>query len=125
MRKVTTMNVTGAFDVERVGTVLVLNLRRGMQDLDLTELTTILERLRVSRGTDVIVDCHDIDFLRSLALGFFVTVSKRVKRGGGHMVFCNVSEKARQILRATKLDQVWHICDSRDAAMAATVCQKQ
>jgi anti-anti-sigma factor len=111
------MSFTNAFDIERIGSTLVLNLKKRMQEIEFADATMILESLRMSRGSNVIVDCHDVDFLRSLVLGFFVTLSKRVNRGGGQMVFCNVSPKARQILRATKLDRVWTICGSRDEAI--------
>ena len=66
---------------------------------------------------NIIVDCHDIDFLRSTALGFFVALSKKTTKNGGQMVFCNVSSKAAKIFRATKLDQIWKICGSRAEAI--------
>lgn len=115
------MRVARVFEVERLGRVIVLNLRRGVQEIEFDEpppdARDLLELVRKAEVDHVIVDCHDIDFLRSTALGFFVTVWKRVAARGGCMTFCHASAKAREILRATKLDRIWKICGSRAEAM--------
>ena len=115
------MDVARVFEVERLGRIIVLNLRRGLQEIEFDEpppdAREILDLLRKAEIDDVIVDCHDIDFLRSTALGFFVTVWKRVAGRDGQMAFCHASAKAKEILRATKLDRMWKICDTRSEAM--------
>ena len=73
------MNSSRVFEIERTGEVLILNLRKGIQDL--TDATEILEHVRIACINNVIVDCHDIDFLRSTGLGLFVTIANRLKRG--------------------------------------------
>jgi anti-anti-sigma factor len=117
----TKMNLARAFDIERVGEILVVNLRKGMREIEFDDPSPhardVFNLLRKEQVKNIIVDCHDIDFLRSTALGFFVTVWKRVAGRDGRMVFCNVSSKAREILRATKLDQIWMICGTRAEAM--------
>jgi anti-sigma B factor antagonist len=109
------------FEIEHVGRITVLNLRRGVEEIQFdkppADVAIVLDSIRRGRITDIVVDCHDVDFLRSTALGFFVTLWKRVENHGGRLVFCNVSEKARQILHATKLDHVWRVFDSRVAAV--------
>ena len=111
------MTKRGVFELERIGETLILNLRKGMQETDITEATEVLEYLKVACINDVVVDCHDLDFLRSTGLGFFVTIANRLKGSGGQLVFCNVSPKGRQVLHATRLDQVWAICETREAAL--------
>ncbi len=115
------MDLARIFEVERLGRIIVLNLRRGLQEIEFDEpppdAREVLDLLRKAEIDDVIVDCHDIDFLRSTALGFFVTVWKRVAGRDGQMAFCHASPKAQEILRATKLDRMWKICDSRAEAM--------
>ena len=76
-----------------------------------------MQLLHRSHIRNIVVDCHEVDFLRSTALGFFVTLWKRVASQGGQMVFCNVSSKARKILSATKLDRVWQVKGSRSEAL--------
>jgi len=115
------MVVQTVFEVERIGGVTVLNLRRGVAEIEFdqppADVAYVLELVRRPHVTNIVVDCHEIDFLRSTALGFFVTLWRRVQSHGGQVVFCNVSDKVLQILRATKLDHVWKIYDSRVAAV--------
>ena len=115
------MSRSRAFDLERKGETLILNLRKGMQDFDLQDETEILEHLRIACINDVIVDCHDIDFLRSTGLGLFVAIGNRLKSNGGKLVFCNVSTKGMEVLHATRLDRVWKICETREEAMEELV----
>jgi len=114
---------TALFEVERMGKTVVLNLRRGLQEIEFDEppqdAFAVLELVRLRKIENIIVDCHDIDFLRSTALGFFVTLSKRIGANGGRVTFCNVSSQATKILRATKLDKIWTICGTRAEALEA------
>jgi len=116
------MDVARLIDVEQLGKVLVLNLRRGVEEAEFNGpppgVGELMKLLRDEQIAYMIVDCHEIDFLRSTALGFFVTLWQRVKGRGGYMAFCNTSEKAREVLAVTKLDRIWRICDSRDDALA-------
>jgi anti-anti-sigma factor len=120
-REMTTMNVARIFEMERLPSAVVLNLRKGLEEIEFDQpppdVHAVLEIVRKSSVQRVVVDCHQIDFLRSTALGFFVTLWKRLAAHGGAMLFCNVSSNSRQILRATKLDRVWRICDSRAEAI--------
>jgi hypothetical protein len=42
-----------------------------------------------------------------------------VVSGNGKLVFCNVSEHEKEILKITMLDHLWPIYPSRDAALQA------
>ena len=111
------------FEVERMGKTVVLNLRRGVREIEFDkppkDAFEVLELIRLRTIENIVVDCHEVDFLRSTALGFFVTLSQRISRKNGKVAFCNVSPKTAKILRATKLDKIWTVCDSRTEAVAA------
>ena len=117
------MDIARIFDVEQVGTTVVLNLRRGLSEIEFDEappdVARLLELLRKEQVANIVVDCHEIDFLRSTAVGFFVILWQRIKGRGGLLVFCNVSAKAKDVLATTKLDRIWRVCGSRVDAMAA------
>jgi anti-anti-sigma factor len=121
------MDVGKIFEIERDGRVTILNLRRCVEEIEFDQppmdAEVLLERVRRGQMLRIIVDCHEIDFLRSTALGFFVTLWKRVQNRGGKVVFCNVTDKVRAILRATKLDSLWTIVATRADAAAALECQ--
>jgi anti-anti-sigma factor len=116
------MDVAKLFEIEHVDETLILNLRRGVESIEFADdppaVHELIELLRSHPVRYIVVDCHDIDFLRSTALGFFVTIWQRIKDRGGSMVFCNTSEKGRQVLAATKLALIWPVYDTRGDALA-------
>ena len=116
------MDIARIFDVEQIGTTVVLNLRRGLSEIEFDEappdVARLLELLRKEQVAHVVVDCHEIDFLRSTAVGFFVILWQRIKGRGGLLVFCNASAKAKDVLATTKLDRIWRVCGSRADALA-------
>jgi anti-anti-sigma factor len=115
------MNVATTFTLERLGTTAILNLKEGLRDAELedshVEVDQLFKLLGRAQVQNIIVDCHEIDFLRSMALGFFVRVWKRVQERDGTMTFCNASTKAREILKSTKLERIWTIYDTREDAI--------
>jgi anti-anti-sigma factor len=117
------MAVGKFFEVEKIGSIVVLNLRRSVEEIEFDtpppDVNALLKIAREANVNAVIVDCHEIDFLRSTALGFFVTLWKRVESHGGRMAFCNMPPRAKDILRATKLDRLWDIYPSREEAIEA------
>ena len=40
------------------------------------------------------------------------------------MAFCNISEDERDVLRITRLDTLWSICESRSDAMEAVLAEE-
>lgn len=112
-----------AFAIERQDGIVIV-----IPQVDLRELNyewiedgarAVLDLLDGSQIKDVILDFHKTDYYGSTALGFFLKLFKRVRKRGGHMVFCNVSEHEKEILQITGLDNLWPICSTRQAALAA------
>ena len=77
----------------------------------------ILSLLENAPAKNVVVDFHKIDYLGSTALSFFVKLWKRISKQNGLMALCNVSENEKEILKTTKLDNLWPVCGSREEAM--------
>ncbi len=78
------------------------------------EILLLLENAPVK---NVVVDFHKIDYLGSTALSFFVKLWKRVSKQNGIMALCNVSENEKEILKTTRLDNLWPVYRSREEAM--------
>ena len=77
----------------------------------------ILRLLEHAPTKNLVVDFHKIDYLGSTALSFFVKLWKRVSKQNGHLALCNVSENEKEILKTTRLDNLWPVCGSREEAM--------
>jgi anti-anti-sigma factor len=70
-------------------------------------------------GAKVLVDMSRIHYCGSAFLGLMLRVWKSVSPANGVLAFCNVSEDVAAVLRQTRLDTLWVVYASREAAYAA------
>lgn len=113
----------GIFEVEQEGDTIIVVPAVDLRELDYQRIeqgaATILDLLSGTAIQNVVLDFRKTDYYGSTALGFFLNLWKEVRRRNGRMVFCNVSDHEKEILRITTLDHSWPICSSRAEALAA------
>jgi anti-anti-sigma factor len=111
----------GIFEIEREGEtgifIPVANLRA-------LEHTAAHEQEELQAIDDpsiknLIIDCCRTDYFGSSALAVAVGLWKVIQTRGGRMALCNLSEQQREILNTTRLDKLWLLSDSREAALTA------
>ena len=68
------------------------------------------------RGS-IVVDLTDATFIDSTMLRVLLTVSKRLRPGGGELLVVCDEHNIRKIFEITLLDRVFTIFDTRDAAL--------
>ncbi|HEY8506416.1 MAG TPA: STAS domain-containing protein [Gemmataceae bacterium] len=111
------------FESERDGDVLLVTPTGDLHELDYPDVAAAAKDvLGLLKGGDVrhvILDFRETDYFGSTALGFFVQLWNRVRRRQGNMAFCNLSDAEKEILKVTKLDDLWPICPSREEALKA------
>lgn len=116
-------NMGGVFEFEQVGETLIVTPTTDLRELAYEQIETgateVLGLLNQASIKNVILDFRKTDCYGSTALGFFVRLWKRVRQRHGSLAFCNVSEHEKEILRVTKLNQLWPICSSREEALQA------
>ena len=64
----------------------------------------------------IVLDLSSVNFLDSTGLGAIVSSLKRLD-GDGIMVICNVGEMVMDVFRLTRMDRVFPIVQSVDAAL--------
>ena len=115
------MNNLGLFDVEEQNDVLIVAPTTNLSELLYAQLVSsgalVFDWLAKSPLNHVVLDLERCDYGGSSALGMFLKMWKWVSSRGGKMVLCNVSANEREVLQVMKLDQLWTICDSRQAAL--------
>ena len=79
----------------------------------------IFEWIRRERGTKVLVDMGKLQQCTSALLGVMVRVWKSVSPKGGVLAFCNVNEDVSEVLKQTRLDSLWTVYSTREAATSA------
>ncbi len=78
------------------------------------ELVRLVDEGRPS----IVVDLTDATFIDSTMLRVLLTVSKRLRPGGGELLVVCDDHNIRKIFEITLLDRVFTIFESRDAALA-------
>ncbi len=115
------MTALQVFETQQVGDTLVLSPRRNLSELQLNhfeqETAAVLDLVESTQARNIVLDLSDTTYYGSTALGFFVKLWTRIRKLHGHMAFCNVSENELEILRLTKLDSLWAICETREEAL--------
>lgn len=77
-----------------------------------------LNQIIDSGGENLIIDFTNIEFIDSSGFGALVTVHNHAKNVNANVMLCNISSETMELLKITKLDQVFHIYSSIDEAMA-------
>jgi anti-anti-sigma factor len=119
------MEINGTFRIEQVDDTIIVIPMMNLGEFEYARIDrdgrSVLDRLAAAHAKHVVVDCNQMEYYGSAALGFFVRVWKRLRMQGGHMAFCNVSPEERHILELTRLDTLWAICGSREEALEAVL----
>jgi len=79
----------------------------------------LIEALRNTTASAVVVDFAHVGYFGSLLLDTLCVVWKQVRERSGRMALCNLSEVATEILAKSKLNSLWPIYASRQAAIEA------
>jgi len=107
------------FDTEIQDHVLIVSPRLDADSPteDEAEKRRLLGQIEHARVKHVVFDFEKIELLDSALLQVMARIWKRIRAGGGQMAVYNVSDLDVEILRVTKLDTIWPICDSRQEAL--------
>lgn len=115
-------SASGVFEVERLGDTVVLTPTEDMGELHSEAIAQGLQAVRGElKGTEfqnVVLDFHRTDYFGSTVIGEFVRLWREVDSRDGQMAFCGLSPHEREILKVSRLDDRWLICESRDEAIS-------
>jgi anti-anti-sigma factor len=115
------VTATGIFEIELVGDALVITPTTNIGELAFQEIESatgwVLDALNESGAPNIVIDLRGTDYFGTTAISFFLKLWKRVRGRKGRMVFCNVSEHEKELLKLTKLESLWAIARSREEAL--------
>jgi len=66
-----------------------------------------------------VIDFTRTGYIDSSGLGVLVSLSKKIREQGGDLRLAGLNEDLQTLFELTKLDTLFNIADSRDAALAA------
>lgn len=67
----------------------------------------------------LLISFASVDHLSSAALGTLITINNRVKNKKGQLRLANIDSQIYEVFKITKLDKLFQIHDTTDAAMAS------
>ncbi|MFC1574951.1 STAS domain-containing protein [Gemmatimonadota bacterium] len=105
------------FQVEKVNDVFVVDVEGQLIVGNRQELKQkVLEELEKGERKFV-VDFEKTGYIDSSGLGVLVSLSKKIREKGGDLRLANLNEDLRTLFELTKLDTLFQIADSREAAL--------
>jgi anti-sigma B factor antagonist len=91
-------------------------------DIDLSRSPTLRSTLRDAQAKKpgrLVVDLSAVDYMDSSGVATLVEALQIARRNNTKMVLCGMKDRVRSIFEIARLDTVFTIADSRDAALTA------
>ncbi len=90
-------------------------------DVDLEHSAAVRDMLleQVAKGRDLMVDLSAVDYIDSSGIASLIEALQSAKRNDTRLELVSVSDQAMRVLRLARLDKVFGIHESLDAALAA------
>ena len=101
----------GALDV----LVFSLNSSQFGRGADIAQATAFVQQRGGAKRC--VFDLSGVEKIEGAFFGELLKLMKIVKLTGGTLKLCGLSKPLRDVLRVTKMERVFELCDSRDAAL--------
>ena len=85
-------------------------------DIQLLE-NSLVPLIDQNPGIRMVLNFRKVEFLSSAVLGLLIRVSKKIYESNGQLKLCNINDKIFQIFKITRLDRIFDIFKTREAAV--------
>ena len=103
-----------------IGDVMVLNLSgKIMGGPDHDKFQTEIKTLIAGGHVDILLNMSRVNWVNSTGLGILVSAFHTLKKNGGQLKICEVSDRIDNILNVTQLKLVFETFDNCDEAVAS------
>ena len=66
---------------------------------------------------NLVLDLRAVDYLPSMALGKLVMLNRKAQAAGGRLVLCELTPAVDEVMRATRLSDLFLICQTEAEAL--------
>ena len=95
----------------------VLNLKgKIVGGPDASEFNNTIQQLIEGNKKNIVVDLGNLKYVNSTGIGIIIRGYTTVKNAGGNLKLANLNEKMKGLLSITKLNTIFDIYDTSDAA---------
>nr|MEE4268551.1 STAS domain-containing protein [Candidatus Krumholzibacteria bacterium] len=108
------------FKQNPVGEVMVLDLSgKIMGGPDHEKFQNEIKTLIAEGHVDILLNLEKVNWVNSTGLGILVSAFHTLKKNGGQLKICNVSDRIDNILNVTQLKLVFETFEGMDEALAS------
>ena len=106
-----------SFALEKQGEIVVVDVEGQLIVGNRQELKQkVLDELEAGERK-FLIDFANTGYIDSSGLGVLVSLSKKIREQGGELRLANLNEDLRTLFELTKLDTLFNIADTREAAL--------
>ena len=80
------------------------------------EINDVINRLIDEKKTKVVIDLKNVELMNSSGLGILIGAVTLLKNNNGGLRLIQIPDKVLALLKSTKLDTVFEICSTFEAA---------
>jgi anti-sigma B factor antagonist len=101
---------------EKKGIVILALAGKIMGGPEATEINDAINRLIDEKKTRIVIDLKNVELMNSSGLGILIGAVTLLKNNNGGLRLIQVPDKLLALLKSTKLNTVFDICESFEAA---------
>ncbi len=102
---------------EKLNDTVVCSLDGEVNINNSPELRKYFDTLVKRSEKKVVVDFARVPYIDSSGLATLIEMLQRLKRIGGELRFCTLAQKVQDVIEVTKLNRLFSIFDTREAAL--------
>ncbi len=106
-----------AIEKRKIEEILVLDIHNDLDVENAQAVRSAIEDSIRSQKYEVIINLADVPLVTSRGIGTLITSQTKLKKYGGDMRICNVSEQNMSVFKVTKLNTIFQIFSSEEEAI--------
>ncbi len=104
---------------KEVNGVIVLSVNHALKGTGEISLKERIDALVAEGRLQILIDMQGVPYVDSSELGRLIRAHLSVRKAGGRVRLCNVSDRVLSLLKITRLDTVLDLYSSEEEALAA------
>jgi anti-sigma B factor antagonist len=96
----------------------VLQLDGSLDSYSFPRLDSMLNTLRTNNRSMIVLDCGNLDYINSAALGALIGFARRAREAGGDLKIAGLNPKVMNIIDLLGFDKILHILPTVNEAVS-------
>jgi anti-sigma B factor antagonist len=113
-----------SFQERNINGVTILTVEQGLKGALESLLKDRIDDLVQEERLQIIVDLKQVPYIDSSDIGRIIRAHLSVRRAGGRVRLCNLSEKVLAVLKLTRLDTILDLYQNEEEALAGILHDK-